>query len=92
MRLKKIVLLIAMFLLSLPAMAQVTVKGIVIDAETGEPIVEWQLSNDQYEAILELLEKATEPVMAQNISIGKPRAASMVMLPCMKKERRVRKK
>ncbi len=39
MRLKKIVLLIAMFLLSLPAMAQVTVKGIVIDAETGEPII-----------------------------------------------------
>lgn len=39
--------------------------------ETGNPIVEWQLSNDQYEAILELLEKATEPVMAQNISIGK---------------------
>lgn len=38
--------------------------------ETGAPIVEWQLSNDQYNALKELLEKSEEPVMAQNISIG----------------------
>ena len=39
--------------------------------ETGQPIVEWQFSNDQYNALKELLENATEPVIAKNISIGK---------------------
>lgn len=37
---------------------------------TGKPIVEWQLSNNQYAALIELLNKSTSPVMAKNISIG----------------------
>ncbi len=39
---------------------------------TGKPIVEWQFSNDQKAALLELLEKADgTPVYATNISIGR---------------------
>ena len=38
--------------------------------ESGKPIVEWQLSNNMYDALLELLEKSDAPVMAKNISIG----------------------
>ncbi len=39
---------------------------------TGNPIVEWQFSNDQKAALLELLEKADgTPVYATNISIGR---------------------
>ena len=39
---------------------------------TGKPIVEWQFSNDQKAALLELLEKANgTPVYATNISIGR---------------------
>lgn len=40
--------------------------------ESGKPIVEWQFSNDQKAALLELLEKADgTPVYATNISIGR---------------------
>ena len=38
--------------------------------EKGNPIVEWQFSNDQYEALKELLEKASEPVTVKSVSIG----------------------
>lgn len=39
---------------------------------TGNPIVEWQFSNDQLAALKELLEKSGDtPVYAKNISIGK---------------------
>lgn len=37
---------------------------------TGEPIVEWQFSNDQYDALKELLEKSQEPVVINSVSIG----------------------
>ena len=40
---------------------------------TGKPIVEWQLSNNQYNALKTLLEeaaKAGKPLMAKNIAIG----------------------
>lgn len=40
--------------------------------KTGKPIVEWQFSNDQKAALLELLEKADgTPVYATNVSIGR---------------------
>lgn len=39
MRLKKFVILAAMSLFSLSAFADVTVKGIVVDAETNEPVI-----------------------------------------------------
>lgn len=38
--------------------------------EKGNPIVEWQFSNDQYDALKELLEKASEPVTVKSVSIG----------------------
>lgn len=38
--------------------------------ESGKPIVEWQLSNRMYDAFIELLEKADQPVIAKNIAIG----------------------
>ena len=38
--------------------------------ESGKPIVEWQLSNNMYDAFIELLQKADEPVIAKNIAIG----------------------
>ncbi len=38
--------------------------------ESGEPIVEWQLSNNMYDAFRELLQKADKPVIAKNIAIG----------------------
>ncbi|MBR6529222.1 MAG: M28 family peptidase, partial [Firmicutes bacterium] len=38
--------------------------------ETGKPIVEWQFSNNQYDALKELLEKADKPVYAKNVAIG----------------------
>lgn len=38
--------------------------------ETGNPIVEWQFSNDQYDALKELLEKSDAPVMINSVSIG----------------------
>ena len=41
---------------------------------TGKPIVEWQFSNDQYDALRELLKKAADEgktVTAKNISIGR---------------------
>lgn len=37
---------------------------------TGNPIVEWQLSNDQYDALIELLEKSDDPVVINSVSIG----------------------
>lgn len=37
---------------------------------TGNPIVEWQFSNDQYNALKELLQKAEKPVMVKSVSIG----------------------
>lgn len=37
---------------------------------TGKPIVEWQFSNDQYDAMKELLTKASKPVVVKNVSIG----------------------
>ena len=37
---------------------------------TGEPIVEWQFSNDQYDALKELLEKSQKPVVINSVSIG----------------------
>ena len=38
--------------------------------EKGNPIVEWQFSNDQYDALKEMLEKASEPVTVKSVSIG----------------------
>ena len=47
-------------------------KTTAAQTETGKPIVEWQFSNDQKAALLELLEKADgTPVYATNISIGR---------------------
>lgn len=38
--------------------------------ESGAPIVEWQFSNNQFDALKELVQKADKPVMAKNIAIG----------------------
>ena len=47
-------------------------KTTAAQTATGKPIVEWQFSNDQKAALLELLEKADgTPVYATNISIGR---------------------
>ena len=47
-------------------------KTTAAQTDTGKPIVEWQFSNDQKAALLELLEKADgTPVYATNISIGR---------------------
>lgn len=47
-------------------------KNTAAQTATGKPIVEWQFSNDQKAALLELLEKADgTPVYATNISIGR---------------------
>lgn len=47
-------------------------KTTAAQTATGNPIVEWQFSNDQKAALLELLEKADgTPVYATNISIGR---------------------
>ena len=46
----------------------------IAQTETGKPIVEWQFSNDQYNALKELLQKAKDAgktVTAKNISIGR---------------------
>jgi hypothetical protein len=37
---------------------------------SGSPIVEWQFSNEQYDALKTLLQKSDKPVYAKNVSIG----------------------
>ncbi len=46
-------------------------SGASLSLTQNSNIVEWQLSTDQYNALLEVLDKAKEPVIAKNIAIGK---------------------